>query len=175
VTRYRVIQVVLIAMLLWALVPSNPYGYYQLLRWACVVGLAYLAVESRRTPGWVWVFGALAVLYNPVVPFALGRDLWEVANVPTVVVLATAACRRVPAAQAPDSLPEPQINRGTNPPLRSEPTLPGGEPQPPPGPHKPGALADSRRPRRKKRAQGAFHGDRVHARDRHTFPPANQP
>ena len=95
-SKYRVIQIVLVAMLLLALVPSNPYGYYQLLRWACMAGLGYLAVESRRTPGWAWVFGALAVLYNPFVPFALGRHLWEAANVATIVVLVIAALRRVP-------------------------------------------------------------------------------
>lgn len=83
------VALVLAAMLLWALVDSNPYGYYQLLRWGCFVGFLLIARYSqlRSHEPWIWAFGALALLYNPIFPVALGRSLWEVVNVGTGVVL----------------------------------------------------------------------------------------
>lgn len=59
---------------------SWPYAYYQLLRWVvCGVGAytAYMAYESGRT-SWAWVFGVIAVLFNPIVPFYFARDTWQV-------------------------------------------------------------------------------------------------
>lgn len=67
-----------------------PYGYYQLLRWAvCGVGawgvIEALAAERR---GWATVFGALAVLFNPIAPIRFDRDTWRVLDVATAGVLA---------------------------------------------------------------------------------------
>ena len=57
-----------------------PYGYYQILRWVvCGVGAysAYRAYESGHT-GWAWVFGIVAVLFNPIMPFYLERGTWQI-------------------------------------------------------------------------------------------------
>lgn len=67
-----------------------PYGYYLLLRlWCCGVSIVF---ASRLTPPWApphgWVLGGLAVLYNPLLPVALGsKSLWTVVNVATVAYL----------------------------------------------------------------------------------------
>jgi len=85
------VKVALVAMLLFALHDSNPYGYYQLLRWACFGVFAYLAYDALtrgNSTGWAWVFGMFALLYNPFLPMALGRDVWGVANILTAAVLA---------------------------------------------------------------------------------------
>lgn len=75
-------------MLLWALNPANPYGYYILLRWVCCAGFAYLAIQAlaQEKHDWVWVFGVIAVLYNPIIRVHLTREIWSVANVATIVV-----------------------------------------------------------------------------------------
>ena len=60
-------QAIVIPMLLWALIPANPYGYYILLRWICCAAFAYLAINAwgLNKIGWVWVLGVTAAIYNP--------------------------------------------------------------------------------------------------------------
>lgn len=84
------IKITLVALLLFALNDANPYGYYQLLRWACFGVFAYLAYDlnAKGCAGWAWLFAVFALLYNPFLPMALGRDIWEVVNVLTAAVLA---------------------------------------------------------------------------------------
>jgi hypothetical protein len=41
-------QVFASGMLLWALNPDNPYGYYILLRWVCCAVFAYLPIWLFR-------------------------------------------------------------------------------------------------------------------------------
>jgi len=63
-------------MLLLALAPW-PYGYYQLLRFVvCFNGayIAYLAYNQQKN--WVaWLFGFIAVLFNPLLPIYLSREI----------------------------------------------------------------------------------------------------
>lgn len=66
------------AMLLGALA-DWPYGYYQLLRFVtCGAGVyvAYTAYKWQRV--WVvWLFGFIALLFNPLIPIHLSRELWQ--------------------------------------------------------------------------------------------------
>lgn len=81
-------RVVAIIMLLVALMP-NPYGYYILLRWViCGICAYYVfeALKTRKHP-WAWVFGIGAIIYNPIFPLHLGRSVWSVVNIASVVVV----------------------------------------------------------------------------------------
>lgn len=82
-------QIVGIGMLGWALVPSNPYGYYVLLRFVVCAVSAYFAFRAYelRMVGWTWVLGVVAVVYNPVVRVHLNREIWSIVNVATMVLL----------------------------------------------------------------------------------------
>jgi hypothetical protein len=64
-------------MLLLALDPGNPYGYYILLRWVCCGIFAYLAYHTleQEQLGWTWVLGITAVVYNPIVRVHLTREV----------------------------------------------------------------------------------------------------
>lgn len=75
-------------MLLWALNPQNPYGYYILLRWVCCAAFTYLAVKAHAQgkEGWVWVLGVTAVVYNPIFRIHLTREIWSVLNIATAIV-----------------------------------------------------------------------------------------
>jgi uncharacterized membrane protein YhaH (DUF805 family) len=82
-------QVVCIGMLVWALNPDNPYGYYILLRIVLSASCAYLvlrAADLDKTP-WLWILGVTAVVYNPIIPVHLTREIWSVVNVATIVLL----------------------------------------------------------------------------------------
>ncbi len=65
-------------MLLLASAPW-PYGYYQLLRFVvCGAGayVAYTAYQWQKM--WaVWMFGFIALLFNPLIPIHLSRKIWQ--------------------------------------------------------------------------------------------------
>jgi len=81
-------QVIVSIMLLWALYPGNPYGYYVLLRWVCCGVFAYLAIQAlnQEKQEWVWILAITAIIYNPIFRVHLGRDIWSVVNVATIGV-----------------------------------------------------------------------------------------
>ena len=84
-----ILRVLMIAMLGIALFPIQDYGYYILLKKVVFGGCCILAVQAlcRGAAGWMLALGAVAVIYNPVVRFPLGREVWMVLNVATIVLL----------------------------------------------------------------------------------------
>jgi len=60
-----------------------PYGFYQLVRLLALAGFAVLAFmankESRQAEMIVYI--VLAVLFQPLLKIALGRELWNVVDV----------------------------------------------------------------------------------------------
>ena len=81
------------AMLVLAVTGKHPYGFYTLLRWICCPIFAYsafAAYERNRIP-WVWVFGVLAGLYNPLFRVHLDRSTWTNVNWGTVGAIIIAA------------------------------------------------------------------------------------
>jgi hypothetical protein len=65
-----------------------PYGYYQLLRFVvCGAGVyvAYTAYNWQKM--WaVWLFGFIALLFNPLIPIHLSREIWQPINVVCAVL-----------------------------------------------------------------------------------------
>jgi membrane-bound ClpP family serine protease len=82
-------QVISIIMLLVAFNPSNPYGYYTLLRIVLCASCIYLVFGSIENDkkGCAWILGIMAFIYNPIIPVHLKRDAWSVINAATIVVL----------------------------------------------------------------------------------------
>ncbi|MDO9155056.1 MAG: hypothetical protein Q7U47_15335 [Paludibacter sp.] len=60
-----------------------PYGYYQFVRFAAMIGFGILAFQSAESENktFVIIFGALALLFQPFFKIALGRELWNVVDV----------------------------------------------------------------------------------------------
>src|SRR2546430_13229864 len=77
-----------------AAIGRHPYSFYTLLRWICCAVFVYSAftAHERNRVLWVWIFGGLAVLYNPVFRVHLDRSTWASVNWLTVgaIVIATA-------------------------------------------------------------------------------------
>ena len=76
------------AMLLLCLVPM-PYGYYMLVRFVMMVAcgaMAYRYYTSHKTAA-AWIFGALALLFQPIYKIALGRVTWNVVDVLVAILL----------------------------------------------------------------------------------------
>lgn len=96
--KLSIISWVMIAMLCIAILPLHTYGYYVLLKFVICGGCGYLATQafSSNRMGWVWLLGVTAVVYNPFFRFPLGRSLWTLINIATIVelVLVSFARRR---------------------------------------------------------------------------------
>jgi hypothetical protein len=88
-------QIIASLMLLWALNPRNPYGYYILLRFVCCGVFAFLTLQAlaHKMHGWTWVFGITALLYNPFFRVHLTREIWSLVNVVTIVIAAASIVR----------------------------------------------------------------------------------
>ncbi len=73
---------VLLATAIFAFVAiaDLPYGYYRLLRWVvCAVAIAsVIQLHRGQRQGWAWVLGAVAVLFNPLVPVHFDKATWRV-------------------------------------------------------------------------------------------------
>lgn len=69
------------AILLLLAIPTGwPYGFYILLRWFIFfssVFIAYFYYKSK-IEAWVFVFGAIAFLFNPISPVYLSKSTWVI-------------------------------------------------------------------------------------------------
>jgi len=81
--RPHLIPAIIAAIMLFLALAPWPYGYYQLLRFVvcgAAVYVAYLAYNWQKI--WaVWLFGFIAVLFNPLIPIHLSRELWQPVDV----------------------------------------------------------------------------------------------
>ena len=86
--QFTIVRLAAALMLLWALA-DNPYAYYQILRWV-VCGVtaysAFLALEAKKDQ-WAWIFGITAILFNPIAPIHLEREIWSVIDITTAALL----------------------------------------------------------------------------------------
>jgi hypothetical protein len=80
-------------MLVSAATGRHPYSFYTLLRWICCPIFAYsaFAAYEKNWVLWVWFFGALAAMYNPIFRVHLDRSTWIGVNWFTVGVIVVAA------------------------------------------------------------------------------------
>jgi tetratricopeptide (TPR) repeat protein len=94
------------AMLVSAAVDKHPYSFYTLLRWVCCPIFAYSAfvAHEKNQMLWVWVFGALAALYNPLFRAHLDRSTWIGVNWFTIGAITVAALNLF--RKKPSSSPE---------------------------------------------------------------------
>ena len=100
-------RVVASALLFWAL-SRHPYGYYTLLRWVvCAVAAysAYLSTTVNRIP-WAWVFGLVALLFNPLVPARIDRATWAYIDVAVGILFLASVffVRESPSTKGGDSI-----------------------------------------------------------------------
>lgn len=78
----HILCLVLAAMMLLAVVPW-PYGYYVLVRFVAMVVFGYMAYSfySNRRIEHAIIAGVLALLFQPFIKVALGREVWQVVDV----------------------------------------------------------------------------------------------
>ena len=78
--KKNIVAILTSAFLLAALIDGWPYGFFTLLRLVVFTSMAYMVwmVSQEHKGEWIWIFGFLAILFNPFIPIRLNRDLWRV-------------------------------------------------------------------------------------------------
>lgn len=78
----NIIKIILSILLLSCLL-KMPYGYFQFVRFAAMVGFSYLAYEANknRKQTETYIFIGLAILFQPLIKISLGRDMWNVVDI----------------------------------------------------------------------------------------------
>ena len=92
-TRPHAIPAAVAALALFAALGEWPYGYYTLLRLLVCGAGAYTAfvMYQWQKVGLAWLFGFIAVLFNPIVTVHLSRALWQPMDVICGTVFALVA------------------------------------------------------------------------------------
>jgi len=78
-----------VIFLFLAMIEGWPYGFFTLLRlviFGTTVYLSWLAYKSEAQT-WIWIFGFIALVFNPLIPLYLGRNLWVVIDLFVAVFL----------------------------------------------------------------------------------------
>ena len=74
---------IVLTILFFLCLADMPYGFYQFVRFAGLVGfaiLAYQANEQGRQTEMI-IYGGLALLFQPFFKIALGRQMWNIVDV----------------------------------------------------------------------------------------------
>ena len=68
------------AALAFVAIADLPFGYYRFLRWSTCAVAVGSAIQLHRTrrQGWAWALGAVAILFNPLVPVTFEKATWRV-------------------------------------------------------------------------------------------------
>jgi len=78
--KKNIIVIIAALFLFTALIDGWPYGFFTLLRFVVFGASAYVAwmAYEMKKEKWVWIFGFLAVLFNPFIVIHLNRELWSI-------------------------------------------------------------------------------------------------
>ena len=74
-----------LSVLLLVCLFDMPYGYYQFVRFIGMISFGLLAFEKNQTWFVIWI--SSAILINPFLKIALGRDMWNIIDVIWVILL----------------------------------------------------------------------------------------
>ncbi|MNL82074.1 hypothetical protein D3C87_2093620 [compost metagenome] len=60
-----------------------PYGYYQFIRFTGLIGFIILAYKAHKQNKQteMLIYGGLALLFQPFLKIALGRQIWNITDV----------------------------------------------------------------------------------------------
>lgn len=84
-----VVLIYIVSAMLFLGAAPLPYGYYMLLRivacgffiWAAVIA------HDKNNQYLPWVFGFLALLFNPIIKIHLPKELWAVIDIGSAILI----------------------------------------------------------------------------------------
>lgn len=80
---FEILLKIILAILFFICLADMPYGYFQIVRFAALVGFAILAYNANEQghKREVIIYVCLAILFQPLFKIALGRQLWNIIDV----------------------------------------------------------------------------------------------
>ena len=74
---------IILAVLFFICLADMPYGFYQFVRFAGLIGFAILAYQANQQgiQTEMIIYGGLALLFQPFFKVALGRQMWNIVDV----------------------------------------------------------------------------------------------
>lgn len=90
---HNVLKIILSVLLLCCLL-DMPYGYFQLVRFLAAVSFIYFGLNSQNDNTVKYVYFFLALLFQPFIKVALGRQIWNVVDVIIGIVLIMSVFRK---------------------------------------------------------------------------------
>lgn len=71
-----------LAILFFLCLADLPYGYFQFVRIVALIGFAILSYQANQEGNQteMFIYGGLALLFQPFFKIALGRELWNVVD-----------------------------------------------------------------------------------------------
>lgn len=78
-----IILKIILSILLFLCLLKMPYGYYQFVRFAALVGFVILAYQAneRQNKTEMIIYVCFAFLFQPIFKIALGREIWNIIDV----------------------------------------------------------------------------------------------
>lgn len=85
---YQLIKFILSILLLICLF-DMPYGYYQFVRFATMVGMGLFALKAYENSGKneTILYAVLALMFQPFLKLSFGREIWNVIDVVVAIIL----------------------------------------------------------------------------------------
>lgn len=73
---------IILAILFFTCLADLTYGYYQMVRFAALVGFAILAYQAKEKESKteMIIFICLAILFQPLMKISLGRAIWNIVD-----------------------------------------------------------------------------------------------
>jgi hypothetical protein len=74
---------IILSILLFICLFDLPYGFYQFVRFAGLIGFAFLAYQANQQgrQSEMIIYVVLALLFQPFFKVALGREIWNIVDV----------------------------------------------------------------------------------------------
>ena len=101
--KYKNIIAGISVFMLFLAIPKLPYGYYILLRWVITISALFSAwvANNFEDKFWVFLMGGIAILFNPIVPVHLTKEIWIIIDFIVAVLFLVSIFKIKPKRQLP--------------------------------------------------------------------------
>jgi len=101
--KYKNIITGISVFMLFLAIPKLPYGYYTLLRWVVTISALFSAWVANNSEDKFWVFllGGVAILFNPIIPVHLTKDIWVIIDFIVAILFLVSIFKIKPKRQLP--------------------------------------------------------------------------
>ena len=101
--QYKNIVAGISVFMLLLAIPKLPYGYYILLRWVVTISALFSGwvAYDFEDKFWVFVMGGIAILFNPIIPVYLTKDIWVVIDIVVAILCLVSIFTIKPKRQLP--------------------------------------------------------------------------